>query len=276
MATDESSGWLLKIALFVMFFLGAVLIITSAIGVMRFGFDLSGTFSPAGGSLLMIFSIIIYMLVYSDIGPITFKGERYALERQNSTHLPNDGDGEIETVIPILREISEEIESHDQDLSPYYNTDAIQACMKIIDEQLAIREYTSSVNSENGMRVLGFDSQGDEYINAQSEDDMNLSRGLLFHLLSDEGENSTVNGRIATAELVETESTPGDLFQFVIHEWRRDEEQWKSRAIEDIRNGRARLTIITDDLVDVEKEALETTLQCLQTIKHHQELDYGY
>jgi hypothetical protein len=143
----------------------------------------------------------------------------------------------------------------------------------MLNKQLAIMEYCDSVSRKDGLRVVGFPNNR---LRARSEQKLDLAKGLQFHVLSDDSDESHIEGRIATAELVETESTSGIVYEFDVIEWKEDDESWRSKARIDLENGRARMRIIKDELIEADKENLETALDCVQKIKYDRELEYAY
>lgn len=271
------NSYLIWIILPACFISGFALIVAGIIGGFESGVGFGTGVFVLSGSTFVIFSTIFFYLHYVSDGPITWGGKTYDLHKEYTpTERVTDDLNEesLDTVIPLLSDISEGIRAQEHEISHQFDKSALQKVINMVSEQLAMREYINS--SENHLRVVGFESSEDKFINAVSEDSLDLSPGLVFTILSDGCEDSAVQGRIGTAELVETESSEGNLFQFTIRSWRREEDTWKRQAKDDIRNGRARLTIITEDLVDIDKEELETALNCLRIMRYHEESEYGY
>ncbi len=226
------------------------------------------------GFLLFMVSLAVFLGSSEKYDYLIIRDKRYSLEKsEDGTERTNIGSENIEGIRPLLEEISDSLDLQEKDLIGDSEKGKIQYSINMINKLLAIKEYKRSIGEKEGLRVVDFEN---ERIVAKSKNRLNLSEGLKFNILSTESSGSNVNGRIGTAELVESESSSGDLFEFTLLEWKNENDDWISRATIDLENGQARMRIITDDFIDIEEETLKTTLNCLQQIKHDRELKYDY
>lgn len=271
---DISEKRFLILIIIVIFTLGSATMVASLYVAMRdgIGFPLA-TFSILGFSLL-IMSFIIYGSEYLGYQEIEIRGKSYSLKRNGEDEIigSNVDFENLDAILPILNQISDQLTEQEDQISQYYDKTPIQQVIDIVNKQLAIREYINSVGDQSDLRVVKFD---EGRIVAESEEELDLTEGLFFNILSDDDE-AFADGRIGKARLSETESSSGKLFEFELTEWKTDSEDWISRAKIDLSEGHARMSIITDGLVEVDEEKLETALECLQLIKYDRELEYDY
>ncbi|MCL9817026.1 hypothetical protein [Natronocalculus amylovorans] len=224
------------------------------------------------GFLLFIFGFLLLVSESSEHNSVIIYDKRFAIgEKQDISPIVSQKHEYISSVIPLLNEIGEQIELQES----WKYGDPIEETINLINKQLAITEYLNSTEETDGLRVVDYRSDN-EIIVANSEDELSLAKGLLFNVFSDDNHCGIVNGRIGKAELIESESTSGKLFEFVITEWKDDDEHWKKNAESDLKNGYARMKILTDDVANIEKERLQTTLKTLQKIRYERGLKYDY
>lgn len=273
----------LKSVISIFFLFGILMLTIGAYTAWRTSITRSISYLLGLGLLSLGASFVIYELEIQNNKSVMIRGKLYSIDvddiresiisNEEGGITPRENSENIDTIISLLNGISEEVETQEEELQEYYHQDATQYLIDVINSHLALQEYMMSSTSDNGLRVVGFEN---ELITAQSEEEIDLAEGLIFNILSDERNECLVTGWIGTAELIAAESSSGKLFQFKPLEWKHNEGDWKGLAKEDLKNGRARLDIPTDDLVEIEGEILETTLYCLQKIKQEGELEYDY
>jgi len=266
---------ILNLAVLILFLLGLLSIIVSLYDIFRNGIGAYSAVYQVTGFILLLLPVIFFIVNYSEYNKVILSGKPYFLESSDSKvpEVLDENVENLERALSVLDKIAEQAEIYENVISESYTADALQHSINIIDKQLAIREYQESTNKDEGLKVVKFDG---ERITAKSKEELNLTEGLQFYILSDETDDCQVTGRIGTAELIESESSTGKLFQFMINEWKSEKEEWKTKAKVDLEGGHARMGIINEDVVDVEKEELEKALQCLQKIKYSQGVKYEY
>lgn len=264
-----------KLLISVLTLSGLGIIVVSCYVALKFGIGFPlATFSLFGFALVIVGSLL-YSDQYLDYSKVTIRDKEYSLNHGlNSKRTDIESkSSDLESIEPFLRDISDQLEKYEDYQLNYYDNETLQQSINILNKQLAIREYGRSVGPDNDLRVVKYEN---DFVVAKSKRELSLAKGLKFNILSDDGKDSHSDGRIATAELVETESTSGKLFEFQITDWKKDKDDWRSRAEIDLEKGNARMSIITEDLVDIEEDKLRTAITCLQKIKNDWELKYEY
>ncbi|MFC7077901.1 hypothetical protein [Haloarcula halophila] len=240
------------------FFNGGVSLLLFSFAVLGFG--------------LVSVPLLLFLKEQANVTEITIRDKEYSIGAHSGEQDTDNELDKIENIRPLLEEISEHIRIQEQKYEEVQYDTHIQFVMNELSRQLAINEYTQSAGESHDLRVVRYRNNR---VTAHAEKELDLPKGLEFLILSDDDENSNVNGRIGKAELVENNSTDGDLFEFEVLEWKSDDQDWQIDAQSDLSQGHARMRVINHDVIDMDTSKLEIAIECLEKMKRQSEVEYG-
>lgn len=258
---------LLKQAIFylsisLMFILGFCLIISSIYISNSRGWSItSGIFVIVGLSLIVI-SIV---MARNESDTVIVRGEEYGFKQ-------NPRDDVIEQVETAVTNAITDIPDLADDSGKIYSEksgiDPLQFTIDELNKQIAVKKYLQDISNQEGLKIVQVEGTS---IRAASENNLNLATGLMFNVFL---EKNDVSERIATAELTESESTTGKLFEFEIREWKYDESEKIGEAKSDLADNLGWMKIITEGVVDTDIQDLRAAREQIVEMKNTRDTKY--
>ncbi|MBZ6496857.1 hypothetical protein [Natrinema longum] len=249
------------------------------------------------GLIMIVFGVLLTLFTFEDIETITVNGKTFGIGNKKSTPKSNNRQGsqkQSEKQPPFPHEFEKtfsekshlaynsntigdmfegltEREIIYKLLSIINNNDPLQKTIDELSKQIAIKKFIEQNISEKGLRIVRIDG---EYIVAAANEEIELVDGLVFNIHHYPNSSDKISELVGKAVLVESQSSNQMLFEFRVVEWKYNDSEQIEMAKDKLKKGRGRMNILTDGIVETDRDKLVTARTCLQSLKLKRDTKY--